>query len=85
MSSKTASARPGYDRASLYDEITGKIIAELEAGRGALGPSPGGRLRRRRRSPCRRTPATGRQYSGINVMILWGARDRARFPPPRAG
>jgi len=33
MSSKTASARPGHDRASLYDEITGKIIAELEAGR----------------------------------------------------
>jgi hypothetical protein len=28
MSSKTASARPGQDRASLYDEITGKIIAE---------------------------------------------------------
>jgi antirestriction protein ArdC len=33
MSSKTASARPGHHRASLYDEITGKIIAELEAGR----------------------------------------------------
>ena len=33
MSSKTASARPGHDRANLYDEITGKIIAELEAGR----------------------------------------------------
>ena len=33
MSRKSASARPGQDRASLYDEITGKIIAELEAGR----------------------------------------------------
>ena len=33
MSSKTASARPGHARTSLYDEITGKIIAELEAGR----------------------------------------------------
>jgi antirestriction protein ArdC len=33
MSSKTASARPGHHRASLYDEITNKIIAELEAGR----------------------------------------------------
>lgn len=26
-------ARTGQDRANLYDEITGKIIAELEAGR----------------------------------------------------
>jgi len=33
MSSKTASGCPGDDRASLYDEITGKINAELEAGR----------------------------------------------------
>ena len=31
MSRKTAPARAGQDRTSLYDEITGKIIAELEA------------------------------------------------------
>ena len=31
MSRKTATARAGQDRTSLYDEITGKIIAELEA------------------------------------------------------
>ena len=33
MSSKKASARPGHDRTNLYDEITTKIIGELEAGR----------------------------------------------------
>ncbi|MFX5922289.1 ArdC-like ssDNA-binding domain-containing protein, partial [Acinetobacter baumannii] len=33
MSRKTASARAGSDRANLYDEITDKIVAELEAGR----------------------------------------------------
>ena len=40
--------RVGADRASLYTEITDKIIAELEAGRH-------GRRRSRRRSPCRAT------------------------------
>jgi antirestriction protein ArdC len=54
MSSKTSTARPGHDRASLYDEITGKIIAELEAGR-VPWVQPGERRRRKRRSPCRRT------------------------------
>ena len=44
------------------------------------GSSPGGRPRRRRRSPCRKTPATGRPYSGINVLILWGAVIEHGFP-----
>jgi antirestriction protein ArdC len=33
MSRHTARMRSGSGRTSLYDEITGKIIAELEAGR----------------------------------------------------
>jgi len=33
MSRLTARARSGSDRTSLYDEITTKIIGELEAGR----------------------------------------------------
>ena len=33
MSRHAAHARSGSDRTSLYDEITTKIIAELEAGR----------------------------------------------------
>jgi antirestriction protein ArdC len=32
MPRKTTPARPGQDRTNLYDEITGKIIAELKAG-----------------------------------------------------
>ena len=56
------------DRASLYQEITDKIIAELEQGRipwvqpwnaapAALG--------------LPKNAATGRAYTGINVLILW--------------
>jgi antirestriction protein ArdC len=68
MSNNTASTRPGHDRASLYDEITGKIIAELEAGRVPWGPAAA-------KAPLAmpKNTATGRQYSGINVLILWGA------------
>jgi antirestriction protein ArdC len=64
--------RAPSERASLYDEITNKIIAELEAGRlpwvqpwGSTGVSaPLG---------IPKNAATGRNYSGINVLILWDA------------
>jgi antirestriction protein ArdC len=71
---------PAGDRASLYDEVTRRIIGELEAGRvpwvqpwsseacsvgggldGSGAPVPG----------LPRNAATGRTYSGINVLILW--------------
>jgi hypothetical protein len=42
MFRKDRNARAGSGRASLYDDITGKIIAELEAGR-CPGSSPGDR------------------------------------------
>lgn len=86
MSRKTRQARTGQDRASPYDEITDNIIAELEAGR-APGSNLGGRRLRRRRLP---TPPPRRNYSGINVLILWSAavnkafRARAGSPPPGA-
>lgn len=58
-------------RANLYDEVTGRIVAELEAGRlpwvqpwgrtGGTGPG------------LPRNALTGRTYSGVNVLILWGA------------
>jgi antirestriction protein ArdC len=59
----------GEARASLYDEVTGRIVAELEAGRfpwvqpwdsAAAGPG------------LPRNAGSGRAYSGINVLILWG-------------
>lgn len=62
-----AAAKP---RASLYDEVTQRIIAELEAGRlpwvqpWDASPAPLG---------LPRNAATGRSYSGINILILWGA------------
>jgi antirestriction protein ArdC len=67
-----AHASAAKDRSSLYDDITNKIIAELEAGRlpwvqpwGLVGVSaPLG---------IPKNAATGRNYSGINVLILWGA------------
>jgi antirestriction protein ArdC len=67
---KAASANAtGEPRASLYDEVTARIVAELEAGRipwvqpwsGAnCGPA------------LPRNALTGRSYSGVNVLILWG-------------
>ena len=59
------------DRANLYDEVTARIITELETGRlpwvqpwgksGATGPG------------LPRNALTARNYSGVNVLILWGA------------
>ncbi|MGJ3647293.1 ArdC family protein [Sphingomonas sp. GlSt437] len=79
MSRKTASARPGQDRASLYDEITGKIIAELVAGR-LPWVQPWGTAAAKAPLAMPKNAATGRQYSGINVLILWGAVIEHGFP-----
>ena len=79
MSSKTATARPGHDRASLYDEITGKIITELEAGR-VPWVQPWGTAAAKAPLAMPKNAATGRQYSGINVLILWGAVIEHGFP-----
>ena len=79
MSRKTAAARPGHDRASLYDEITGKIIAELEAGR-VPWVQPWGTAAEKAPLAMPKNAAAGRQYSGINVLILWGAVIAHGFP-----
>ena len=57
-------------RVSLYAEVTARIIAELEAGRfpwvqpwSSTTAAPG--------LPC--NAVTGRRYSGINILLLWGA------------
>jgi len=59
------------NRANLYDEVTARIVSELQAGRfpwvqpwgksGGTGPG------------LPRNALTGRAYSGVNVLILWGA------------
>jgi antirestriction protein ArdC len=79
MPRKTAAARAGQDRTSLYDEITGKIIAELEAGR-IPWVQPWGTAAAKAPLAMPRNAAAGRHYSGINVLILWGAVVEHGFP-----
>src|SRR5437764_5468810 len=72
MSRHYLRARTGEDRTSLYDEITDKIIAELEAGR-VPWVQPWGTAAARAPLAMPQNAATSRRYSGINVLILWGA------------
>jgi len=75
MPRHTARARSGSDRTSLYDEITTKIIDELEAGR-----IPWGTAAAKAPLAIPKNAATGRFYSGINVLILWGSVIEHGFP-----
>ena len=79
MSRRTASPRPGQDRASLYDEITDKIVAELEAGR-VPWVQPWGTTAAKAPLAMPKNASTGRHYSGINILILWGAVVEHGFP-----
>jgi antirestriction protein ArdC len=72
MSNRAVRSRAGQDRSSLYDEITDKIIAELEAGR-VPWVQPWGTAAARAPLAMPKNASTARQYSGINVLILWGA------------
>ncbi|PKP92518.1 MAG: antirestriction protein ArdC [Alphaproteobacteria bacterium HGW-Alphaproteobacteria-16] len=83
-----AGAKPEATRTNLYDEVTARIITELEAGRfpwvqpwgtasvpgcpagegGAAGPG------------LPRNALTARPYSGVNVLILWGAVIEQGYP-----
>jgi antirestriction protein ArdC len=72
MSRSAARARAGRDRTSLYQEITEKIIAELEAGR-VPWVQPWGTAAAKASVSMPQNAATQRRYSGINVLILWAA------------
>ncbi|CAN5135717.1 zincin-like metallopeptidase domain-containing protein [soil metagenome] len=71
-------AVPEPSRISLYDAVTTRIIGELEAGRmpwvqpwgqgGGLGPA------------LPRNALTARRYSGVNILILWGAVIEHGYP-----
>ena len=71
-------ARPGGARSNLYDDITDKIIAELEEGRLPWVQPWGTAAKAPLAMP--RNAATSRQYSGINVLILWGAVVQNGYP-----
>jgi antirestriction protein ArdC len=70
--------RQTENRASLYDEVTARIISQLEAGRlpwvqpwgstGGAGPG------------LPRNALTARTDSGVNVLILWGAVIEHGYP-----
>ena len=71
MSRPTTRKHSGGDRTNFYDDITNKIIAELEKGRFPWvqswdAPSAKAQL------AMPKNASTNRAYSGINVLILWG-------------
>ena len=72
MQRRRVGARTGEGRAGLYEEITSKIIGELEAGR-VPWVQPWGTQATKAQLALPRNATTGRPYSGINVLILWGA------------
>ena len=72
MSKHAVRARIGEDRANLYDEITDKIIAELEAGR-VPWVQPWRTAAAKAPLAMPKNASTGRFYAGINVLMLWGA------------
>ena len=72
MSHTTARARAGSDRTSIYEEITDKIIRELEAGR-VPWVQPWGTTAANASLTMPKNASTGRRYSGVNILILWGA------------
>jgi len=65
-------ARTGQNRASLYQEITDKIVADLEAGR-VPWVQPWGTGMAKAALAMPKNAAIKRRYSGINVLILWRA------------
>ncbi len=65
------------ERGSLYQEVTDRIIAELEQGR-VPWVQPWGQGKARLGLP--RNAATGRRYSGVNILILWGAVIECGYP-----
>jgi antirestriction protein ArdC len=72
MSQYAARARAGQNRSSLYDEITDKIIAELDAGR-VPWVQPWGTAAAKAPLAIPKNASTARHYSGVNILILWGS------------
>ncbi|WP_136617885.1 MULTISPECIES: ArdC family protein [Mesorhizobium] len=76
-SREAGAGRGGRPGASLYQEITDRIIAELERGT-VPWVKPWGSARADLGLPS--NAATGRRYSGINILILWGAVIERSYP-----
>ena len=69
---KTTKQTGGKPHRDLYREVTNKIVAELEQGR-----FPWVQPWDSKHAACAvglpRNASTGKHYSGINILILWGA------------
>lgn len=76
---KKGAGEVGGERAgvTLYKEVTDRIVRELEAGR-VPWVQPWGSAKASFGLP--KNAATGRAYSGINVLILWGSVIEQEFP-----
>jgi antirestriction protein ArdC len=72
MPRSTSHARSSGERTSFYDDITSRIIAELQQGR-VPWVQPWGTAATKAPLAMPRNASTNRTYSGINVLILWGA------------
>jgi antirestriction protein ArdC len=79
MSRHAARARYGSDRTSPYDDITNQIIAQLEAGTFPW-VQPWGTAAAKAPLALPKNASTGRRYSGINILVLWGAVIEHGFP-----
>ena len=69
--------RGGTDRASLYQEVTDRIVAELEQGR-VPWVQPWGGAKAGLGLP--KNAVTGRRYSGVNSAPY--RREKRCYPPP---
>jgi antirestriction protein ArdC len=77
--SPAAAATPSRrGEVSLYDEVTQRIITQLEDGR-LPWVQPWGRPGRAALS-LPRNGITGRRYSGVNILLLWGAVIEHGYP-----
>lgn len=77
MATKTADPKPRGKRSKaprrdLYQEVTDTIIAQLEAGT-VPWVQPWGRDHITAPMGLPTNAATGNRYSGINILLLWGA------------
>jgi antirestriction protein ArdC len=76
MRQDTSHQTSGESRLSLYEEVTARIVAEMEK-----GVVPWVRPWSRSAAPLGlpRSAATRKAYSGINILILWDAVIRRGF------
>lgn len=82
MSKRSTNHQATKPKASLCEEITAHIIADLEAG---IFPwaRPWGTGGGNQAFALPRNAATGKAYSGINVLILWGRLFEGSFSSQR--